>query len=134
MEQEVILCGTDVIIELYRNNQEIISELHKIEKKHIGISIITAGELIFGALNKRELHQIQKDIKSLKSIYLNNDVGEIFLKLMSKYSLSHGLKIPDALIASTAIAYQLELFTLNTKDFRFIKELELYHYRKNEQL
>jgi len=45
---------------------------------------------------------------------------------MEEYSLSHRLSIPDALIASTAIVNDLELFTLNLKDFRFIKGLKLY--------
>lgn len=132
MDQEIILCDTDIIIELYRNNQEIISELHKIGTNNIAISIITAGELVFGALNKSELHQIQKDIKSLKNIHLDTETGNIFLNLMSKYSLSHKLKVPDALIASTAIANHMKFFTLNTKDFRFIKELEMYHFTKKE--
>lgn len=128
MDRKIILCDTDVIIELYRNNQKIIKELHKIGENNLAISIISAGELIFGALNKRELKQIQKDISSLKIIYLTKDTGEIFLNLMSKYSLSHGLKIPDALIASTVIANQFEFFTLNKKDFKFINELKLYQY------
>ena len=46
---------------------------------------------------------------------------------MANYSLSHKLTIPDALIAATALANDLELYTLNIKDFRFIENLRLYH-------
>ena len=45
---------------------------------------------------------------------------------MTDYSLSHKLTIPDALIAATAITQDLELYTLNIKDFRFIKDLKTY--------
>ena len=45
---------------------------------------------------------------------------------MIKYSLSHKLSIPDAIIASTAIYYEIELYTLNIKDFKFIKDIKLY--------
>jgi len=45
---------------------------------------------------------------------------------MSRYSLSHKVSIPDMLIAATAISHDLELYTLNTKDFKFIPELNLY--------
>jgi predicted nucleic acid-binding protein len=45
---------------------------------------------------------------------------------METYSLSHKLSIPDALIASTALVYNLDLYTLNLKDFRFIEGLNLY--------
>jgi tRNA(fMet)-specific endonuclease VapC len=36
------------------------------------------------------------------------------------------LAIPDGFIAATAIAGNIELFTLNVKDFRYIDELKLY--------
>jgi predicted nucleic acid-binding protein len=45
---------------------------------------------------------------------------------MESYSLSHNLSLPDALIAATALVHNLELYTLNTKDFQFISNLKLY--------
>ena len=127
-EEVVILCDTDVIIEFYKNNQKIVSELHLIGEKNIAISTITSAELIFGAINKKELKQIKKDIKNLKTLHLNHQTEKIFLQLLEKYSLSHNLKIPDALIASSAIANEVKLFTLNKKDFKFIQELNLYQF------
>ncbi|MFZ1401047.1 MAG: PIN domain-containing protein [Candidatus Promineifilaceae bacterium] len=53
-----------------------------------------------------------------------------FLQLMETYSLSHKLSIPDALIAATALVHNLELFTLNIKDFRFIPGLTLFNPEK----
>ena len=47
------------------------------------------------------------------------------LELMRKYSKSHGLGIPDALIAATAIIEELPLLTLNVRDFRYIDTLSL---------
>lgn len=49
-----------------------------------------------------------------------------FLQLMEGYSLSHKLSLPDALIAATALVHDLELYTLNSKDFRFISTLKRY--------
>lgn len=57
-QDKVVLCDTDVIIEFYRNNPGIISELKIIGQQNIAVSTITAGELIFGAFNKKELNQI----------------------------------------------------------------------------
>ena len=45
---------------------------------------------------------------------------------MLLYSLSHKLSIPDALIAATALNYDIELYTYNIKDFRFIDGIKLY--------
>ena len=129
MDNEVaILCDTDVIIEFYKNNHKIVSQLRLIGENNITISFITAAELIFGARNKKELKEIKKDIKSLKTLYLNHQTEKIFLQLLEKYSLSHNLKIPDAIIASTAIAHDIQLFTLNKESFKFIKELTLYQF------
>lgn len=122
----MILCDTDIIIELYRNNKQIISELKKIGEENITISVITAGELFFGALNKSELKQIEKDIKSLDLKLIDEEISKVFYSLLLEYSLSHKIGIPDAFIASTAIVNNLELFTLNVKHFKFIKGLKLY--------
>ncbi len=127
MEQrKIVLCDTDVIIAVYRNNAEIINELKKIGQENIAISTITAGELIYGALNKRELKQINKDIENLNLFNIDRKTCDIFLDLMTKFSLSHKLALPDGFIAATAIAYELELFTLNIKDYKYINELKLY--------
>lgn len=48
--------------------------------------------------------------------------------MISTYALSHRLSVPDCFIASTAIACDVELFTLNKKDFRFIEGLKLYNH------
>ncbi len=125
-EDEIILCDTDIIIELYKNNSEVIKVLQRIGQQNIAISTITAGELIYGALNKNEMNKIIKDIDSLNNINIDDDICSTFFQLMKKYSLSHNLRIPDGFIAATAIERNLSLFTLNKKDFRFIKELKLF--------
>ncbi len=69
-QNKIILCDTDVIIEFYRNSPTIISELKTIGQQNIAVSTITAGELIYGALNKKELTQIKKTLKALLYLIL----------------------------------------------------------------
>ncbi len=126
MEKNVIICDTNILIELYKNNQTIISNLRKIGEENIAISSITAGELIYGALNKKELQIIKKDIDNLDVIHMNELISQKFILLMLKYSKSHGLTIPDAIIAATAIVSNTNLYTMNTKDFKFIEGLTLF--------
>jgi hypothetical protein len=45
--------------------------------------------------------------------------------MIESYSKSHGLQIPDAIIAATALSLEAKLFTLNLKDFRYIDGLKL---------
>jgi tRNA(fMet)-specific endonuclease VapC len=125
-EREMILCDTDIPIEFYRNNQGILTTLQEIGQNNIAISVITSGELIYGALNKKELKQIRRNINSLLEFSVNDDISFTFIELLEKYSLSHNLEIADAIIAATAISKNIPLFTLNKKDYRFIIELKLY--------
>lgn len=124
----MILCDTDIIIELYRNNENIITELKNIGEENIAISVITAGELFYGALNKTELKQIERDVKCLDIKFVNEEISVLFYNLMVEYSSSHKISIPDALIAATSIVHRLELFTLNVKHFKYIKGIQLYRY------
>jgi tRNA(fMet)-specific endonuclease VapC len=77
-------------------------------------------------LNKRELTRIKKDINNLCLIDIDKKACSIFLELLTKYALSNKLAVPDGLIAATAIAWDIELFTLNHKDYRFIDGLRLF--------
>lgn len=122
----MILCDTNIIIEFYKNNLQIISELHCIEQSNIVISAITKAELYFGALNKVELRKIQKHLSSIQLYPIDISISKSFISLMESYSLSHKLCIPDALIAATALTYSIELYTLNAKDFQFIENIQLY--------
>ena len=54
-----------------------------------------------------------------------SEVFNVARQLIRQYSLSHGLRLADALIAATALVYELELLTVNQKDFRIIPELAL---------
>ena len=125
-QEKVVLCDTDVIIEFYRNNSEIISELKIIGQQNIAVSIVSAGELIFGALNKKELTKIKKDLANLAILDLDKKTSDVFLDIMGKYVLSHKLALPDGLIAATAMSNDIELYTLNLKDYKFIDGLKLY--------
>ena len=122
----VILCDTNILIELYKNNPVIISELRKIGSKQIAISSITQAELYYGALNKQELLKIKKHLSQLEILVVDRTVSERFIQLMENYALSHKLAIPDAIIAATALVNNLDLYTLNQKDFRFISNLSLH--------
>jgi tRNA(fMet)-specific endonuclease VapC len=125
-KQAMILCDTNILIEFYKNNPAIVSELRKIGVEKISISIITKAELYYGAINKAELLKIQKHLNLLHDFPIDNQVSIQFIQLMERYSLSHKLTIPDALIAATALVNNLNLYTLNIKDFRFIEGINLY--------
>ena len=110
-----------------------MEELRDIGQQQLAISAITLGELYFGALNKAELRIIKQHLSLLYVIPINTAISQHFVSLMESYALGHKLAIPDAFIAATALTHTIELYTLNTKNFRFIDSLKLYqpkHPRK----
>jgi len=122
----MILCDTNILIEFYTNNQNIIQTLRGIGQENLGISVITQAELYYGALNKRELQKIKQHLSLLHHYPIDISVSKLFLELMETYVLSQKLSIPDALIAGTAMIHNVELYTLNLKDFRYFPELKIY--------
>lgn len=122
----MILCDTNILIEFYRGNPAILDVLHEVGVQDLAISVITAGELFYGAQDKRELRKIQRHLALLNQIALDADISTRFVLLLENYALSHKLSVPDALIAATAICHELPLYTLNTKDFHFLPEIRLF--------
>ena len=122
----MILCDTNILIEFYKANPTVIQTLQRMGSVNIAVSVITKAELFYGARDKQELAKIERHLSVCHCYGLNDSISALFIELMSRYSLSHKVSIPDMLIAATAISHQLELYILNTKDFKFIPELNLY--------
>ena len=122
----MILCDTNIFIEIFRKNFLIRSELNKIGYDNIVISDVVKAELFFGARDKVDLQKIVKSIEHFPVLSIQFEISKIAVDFVEKYCLSQKLNLPDALIAATAVYYGIELFTLNEKDFRFIPELQLY--------
>ena len=57
-KERLVLCDTNIIIEFYKENSSVLKKLRVIGQEHIAVSIVTAGELLYGALNKKERKQI----------------------------------------------------------------------------
>lgn len=122
----MILCDTNILIEIYRDNATIIQSIKLLGQENLAVSDVTCAELFFGARNKIELQAISKDLESLQVLPVNTFISSLAVKLVKDYSLSHKLTLPDSIIGATAIYHGLKLYTLNVKDFKFIEGLELF--------
>jgi predicted nucleic acid-binding protein len=123
----MVLCDTNIFIEIYRGADEVHQIVKLIGKNNIVVSDVTCAELFYGARNKVELKSISTDLNNLKNLSINTEISNLAVSLVERYALSHKLSLPDALIASTAMIYDIELYTLNTKDFKFLPNLRLFY-------
>ena len=125
-DSQVILCDTNILIDLSKRNPDVIRELQAIGTANVVVSAISAGEFIFGALNKADLAKIIKALQAITVVPVDEAISRKGVELVTQYALSHTLAVPDAFIAATALVYNYPLYTLNRKDFKFIEGLRLY--------
>jgi predicted nucleic acid-binding protein len=120
---------TDILIDTARCIDEAVGCIQQIEaKSSLAVSTVTQMELIVGCRNKKEIKALEHFLQRFEIINLNEQISDTAIYLMKKYRLSHGLLIPDALIAATAIETDTPLVSKNQKDYRFIKDLQLLPY------
>ena len=132
MAKKTIICDTDVMIDYWNeNNQRHVATKNTLENliglNNVMLSAITKMELIMGVSNKNELNRINKNIHQFDIALIDDNITLSAIQLLQNYKLSHGLAIPDSLIAASSIILQVELFTYNVKDYKFINGLTLYN-------
>jgi len=128
-EVSVTIVDTDILIDAALQVSEAVDCLDEIEQTAtLAISTITEMELLVGCRNKTEQRKTERFLQRFRVFSLNERACELAVDLLQRYRLSHGLLIPDALIAATAITLDCPLITKNQRDFRFIREVQLLSY------
>lgn len=119
------LLDTTILIDLSRGNTSAADFIDDARNTQIplSISVISAMELIVGCRDKAEVKKAGNLIADFNLIHLSPMSSAEAYRLMLTYSKSHGLAIPDALIAATAIIQGLELATDNDRHFTMIPNL-----------
>jgi len=130
MAKSLLLIDTDVLIDFSRGVEQSRVQLKKLETEHaLAISIITQLELMVGCENKTDFKSLHKFLDDFEIIHLNSSISVKAVDLFEEYRLSHGVLIPDMLIASTALMLKIPFLSKNQKDFRFIDQLNLINYK-----
>lgn len=94
----MILCDTNVMIEFYKGNADVKETFGEIGVPNLAISVITAGELLYGAHDKRELRKLKEHISLIQHLPVDNEISELYLDLAEKYtpeSSSHSARCFD---------------------------------------
>lgn len=122
---EKYLIDTNILITHLRKPELVDAGLFKIIKENSGcISILTTAELFSGKSTTDK--SIVRDIHSLLNYFKAIPIDQNIATKGGMIRRDHNITLIDALIASTAIEYNLALVTLNYKDFDKISNLELF--------
>ncbi len=118
-----ILIDTNIAIYLLGGDRSLAEVLNG---KKIYVSFITQLELLgYSGISEKQKHQIENMLDYCVVIDINNRIKSEVLKLKKNYSI----KLPDCIIAATALYLDLPLIT-SDKGFNKIDELNLMLYEK----
>jgi predicted nucleic acid-binding protein len=120
-----VLFDTDILVWIQRGNHRAAALVDREEERCI--SVLTYMELLQGAMEKRQHEHILDFLSEygFRILPLSENIGHRAAIYIEEYSLSHGLRAGDAIIAATASDNNLTLCTSNAKHYRPIKELKL---------
>jgi len=124
-EVAIVLFDTDILIWIQRGNHRAAALVEREEERCI--SVLTYMELLQGAMEKRQHEQILDFLRefTFQILPLSENIGHRAAIYVEEYSLSHGLRAGDAMVAATATENGLTLCTSNVRHYRPIKELKL---------
>lgn len=124
-----VLVDTDVLIWHLRGYPEARRRLDQLPG--LTLSAMSYLELIQGMLNKAELVAVQKmfELRKVNVLPLTPAITWRATELMETLALSHGLQAADALIAATALDFQLTLLTGNVRHFEPVHGLAIEPFK-----
>lgn len=109
-----ILVDTDVLIDAGRAVEVAVNCLEDAaQASTLVISVITQMELIVGCRDRSELRIVERFLLRYELIRLNEAISDRAVDLLRTYRLSHGLLIPDALIAAIALVMNVSFLSKN---------------------
>lgn len=128
-EGATVIFDTDIFIRVQRRSAKAARAIEREEERFL--SVQTYMELLQGAQDKRQ-HECTKHFLrafGFQTLPLSANIGHRAMIYIEEYSLSHGLRAGDAIIAATAAENNLVLCSGNAKHFKPIKDLKLKVFR-----
>jgi len=115
------LPDTNVFSKVFGNNlliRQFIESLDAVIDATIYI------ECVQGSKSNHEKRLIKKYLSNFPLLMITPEVSQRAINLIETYSNTHGLLLPDALIAATALENDLTIVTYNVDDFKFVQDLK----------
>ncbi len=129
----MFLIDTDIIIYALKKNDRVLAKFREHEQDPKALSVITYGELIYGA--RRSAHEIENlaKVHQLSEIF---PVIEVSQSVMDTFGmLKAGMKEKgvnvddfDLIIAATALSLNYTIVTNNTKHFSKVPGLKMTNW------
>ncbi len=124
-----VIFDTDILIWVQRGNTKAADLVEREEERLI--SVQTYMELLQCAENRRQQDVVKQFLRDFgfQTLPLTENIGHRAAIYIEEFSLSHGVRTGDAIIAATAAENNLTLCSGNAKHFKPIRDLKLRIFR-----
>lgn len=110
------LVDTDVWIDYLRGHPQAIKCVKQLPER-VWISAVSVAELHASVREGKEREALEQLLSTLEVVNLNATIATRGGLLRRDYGRSHGVSLNDALMGATALEMQLQLLTLNVKNY-----------------
>lgn len=124
----MLLVDSDVLVDYLREQRPAIRFVEGL-KNVFAISVITVAELYAGVHDESEETALSVLVSACLVLEIDDPIARLAGAFRRKYGRSHGIQLPDALIAATSVNRQVELVTLNRRHYPMLEKLTV-PYRK----
>jgi len=111
-----LLIDTDVCIEHLAGQARLPGR-----RSRLSVSVITRAELLAGARDDRDVASIRRLLAAMTERVVDRQIVEEAGRLRAQTAI----RLPDALIAATALVHGLTLHSRNVRDFKRVPGLRL---------
>ncbi|MBO7555650.1 MAG: PIN domain-containing protein [Neisseriaceae bacterium] len=124
------LIDTNILIYRLKNLGNVNANFLKYKDNKMLISVISYGELVYGANKSKSVEKNMATVREIKSIFpmldITPNVMDIFGEIKADtQKIGKSVYDMDLLIAASAIAHNMTLVTHNTKHFENISKLQV---------
>jgi hypothetical protein len=109
-----LLVDTDIFVDHLRGARELSARAHRLH-----YSVITRAELVAG---NSATDLVNRLLSAFREIPVDRSIAE----RAGRIRRESGIRLPDALIAATALEHGLSLVTRNRSDFENVRQLRLW--------
>ena len=133
----MFLIDTDIIIYFLKNNETVIRNFNLYSREPKAVSIITIGELLYGAYKSQRkvenLGKVRRVAEIFPVIEISMTIIDTFAHLKADLN-AKGIVVDgfDLLIGATALSMNYSIVTNNVKHFEKIPDLTIINWTNSD--
>lgn len=112
-----LLVDTDVCIDHLAGEARLPGR-----RSRLSVSVITRAELLAGATDAHDVALVSRLLAAMTEHAVDRQIAE----KAGRVRAETGIRLPDALIAATALVHGVALHTRNLRDFKRVPDLRLH--------